>query len=269
MLCLFLTLTVLVLGLAAGVTPAMAKKAEKKTGANQLWPLAEGNYVRKNANGVVTGSINIFVRKKNIPRVLAWVECYDYAGNNKEEVFRAPGIIAAGTFVKSEREMKTSLTRGVYLGGDGSVTGIPPRTDIAYRIISTDTDIALIPFAPGLVTDTDLAGHYVKAEDKPAVSPFMALAWVEKQDAALTGIDPSVPYSIGFDFVGGPNGQGYADLKEIPPSILVEYAQPGSPEGSPAFRRFLVFADMTKIFLVTADNRTQLIYEQTEQAAGK
>ena len=103
LLCASLFLTMI---FSSGLVNAEAKASD--------WSPAAGVYVRKNANGIPTGRIDVTVVKGfyDIPAVIVGVESRSYEGNTYEGSDMAPRIYIAGYMDVGQNSGEVILTNG-------------------------------------------------------------------------------------------------------------------------------------------------------------
>lgn len=243
----------------AFVFSSMSAFAEPK--AIDDWQPAEGLYLRKNANGIPNGRIDVIIIKDFYmnPSVLVGVESRNYTGNSHEGSDMAPRIYIAGTMDASQVVLTKGYSDKRNPAPDPRI--LPPMTCVVYNATVNNKSITLTPQyfdgakTKAMRTDPDLAGTYVWQGDYASPSAFMAMAWVRQQNPQLTGLEPGVDYRFEDNFVGDGIEKNYPGIGAIKPSYELK-----AYDGNRLIMAFLVSQDFKQIYRIKPDGEALLIY---------
>ena len=259
LLCASLFMTML---FSSGVVNAEAKAID--------WPLAAGVYVRKNANGIPTGRIDVIVTNfYGNPGVLVGVESRNYEGNTYEGSDMAPRIYIAGHLVIYPDSSEVILTHGYTdkrkPAPDPKV--LPLMTRVVYNATVKNKTITLTPkYFDGaktrpMSTDPDLAGTYVFEGPYSSPSAFMAIDWVQLQSTRLTGLEPGRDYRYEDGYIDDVRKISYPGIQAIrPPIAPKEYFELKAYDGNKLVQTFLVSTDFNQIYRIKPNGEAMLFF---------
>ncbi|MBR1662547.1 MAG: hypothetical protein IJ694_09805, partial [Acidaminococcaceae bacterium] len=127
----------------AFVFSSMPAFAEPKAIDN--WQPAEGLYLRKNANGIPDGRIDVIVTKDFYMNtsVLVGVESRNYTGNSNEGSDMAPRIYIAGTMDAARVVLTHGYSDKRNPAPDPRI--LPPMTCVVYKATVNNKSITLTP----------------------------------------------------------------------------------------------------------------------------
>jgi len=234
------------------------------------WPPAAGVYVRKNANGIPTGRIDVIVKDLfNNPAVLVGVESRSYEGNTYEGSDMAPRIYIAGHMDAGLDSAKVILTHGYFderkPAPDPRI--LPPMTRVVYNAAVNNNAITLTPqYFDGaktraMRTDPDLAGTYVFEGVHNSPSAFMAIAWVRQQNPKLTGLEPGRDYRYEDNYITDVRKIEYPGIQAISPHIAPKnYYELKAYDGNTLVRTFLVSTDFNQIYWIKPNGEAMLFF---------
>lgn len=248
---------------SSGLVNAEAKASD--------WSPAAGVYVRKNANGIPTGRIDVTVVKGfyDIPAVIVGVESRSYEGNTYEGSDMAPRIYIAGYMDVGQNSGEVILTNGYTdkrkPAPDPKI--LPLMTRVVYNATVNNKIITLTPqYFDGnktraMRTDPDLAGTYVFEGPNSSPSAFMAIAWVRQQKPKLSGLEPGRDYRYEDGYIDDVRKISYPGIQAIQPPIAPkEYFELKACDGNTLLRTFLVSTDFNQIYRIKPDGEAMLIF---------